>query len=76
MEVTLHALHINVDPFTRQCNVDELTENKLEDEMIIDGIIIACLINDPSPYPSEDVFISPDNATLSHLQRELTATSL
>ena len=67
MEVTLYALCVNVAPSTRRYNTEALIEAKLEDEMIIDDVSIAYPINNPSPYPIVDVFISLNKVALCHL---------
>ena len=74
VEITLHALHISVAPFTRRRHIELLIETKLEDVMILDVIILPCPIGDPIPYLRMAVFTSPDKAVLYHLKK-LSSTS-
>ena len=53
-----------------------LVDSRIEDGMLIDDLILAVLLTNPSIYLSVAVIISLDEVVMSHLQREFSAASL
>ena len=76
LEAVVHALYFQVCPYARQCDIVKLVNFFLRAGILIEDLLFATLVENPSIYPHVGVVISIEEVTINHLHRELSSTVL